>query len=156
MSNIEMAETGKATTNHLAQSSGGSIAWRAMRFCGEDMGELWPPILAARAMARIRQGPKDDFGGSVRRMGLIKVKHSVGAATLLIHILAKHDTPMNARRTVLGREPAKASTRVIKTRSILVLLKADEMVKPPMSSIIVGENITEKTYLKWHIKHGKL
>jgi hypothetical protein len=51
MSNIEMAETGKATTNHLAQSSGGSIAWRAMRFCGEDMGELWPPILAARAMA---------------------------------------------------------------------------------------------------------
>ena len=36
---------------------------------------------------------------------------------------------------------------MIKTRSMLVLLKADEIVKPPMSSIIVGENIAEKTNL---------
>jgi hypothetical protein len=70
------------------------------------------------------------------------------AQTDLIHILAKQDTPMNARRTVLGRVPARLSTRVIKTRSMLVLLRADAMVNPPMSSIMVGENITEKMNLK--------
>lgn len=76
------------------------------------------------------------------------MKQSVGAATLLIHMLAKHATPMNASRTVLGRSPAKLSTRVMSTRSMAVLLKADAMVKPPMSSIIVGENMTEKTCLR--------
>lgn len=54
---------------------------------------------------------------------------------------------MNASRTVLGLEPAKLSTLVISTRSMLVLLRADEIVKPPMRSMIVGENITEKTHL---------
>jgi hypothetical protein len=34
------------------------------------------------------------------------------------------------------------------TRSILVLLRAEEMVKPPMRSMMVGENITEKIYLR--------
>jgi len=62
-------------------------------------------------------------------------------------MLAKHDTPMNARSTVLGREPARLSTFVIKTRSMLVLLSAEEIVKPPISSMIVGENMIEKTYL---------
>lgn len=76
------------------------------------------------------------------------MKHSVGAATLLIHILAKHDTPMKARRIVLGFVPAKLKTRVIKTRSMFVLLNADEMVNPPMSSMMVGENMIENTYLK--------
>ena len=55
---------------------------------------------------------------------------------------------MNANRTVRGRVPARLSTRVIKRRSILVLLRADEMVKPPINSMMVGENIIEKTYLK--------
>jgi hypothetical protein len=54
---------------------------------------------------------------------------------------------MNARRTALGRVPARLSTRVIKTRSMLVLLRADAIVKPPISSMMVGENITEKTNL---------
>lgn len=54
---------------------------------------------------------------------------------------------MNASRTVLGLEPAKLSTLVISTRSMLVLLRADEIVKPPMRSMIVGENIMEKTHL---------
>ena len=63
-------------------------------------------------------------------------------------MLAKQDTPMKARTTLFGREPAKLRTRVIKTRSILVLLKADEIVKPPISSMIVGENIAEKTNLR--------
>jgi hypothetical protein len=62
-------------------------------------------------------------------------------------MLAKQDTPIKARRTVRGRVPAKLSTLVIKMRSILVLLSAEEMVKPPMSSMMVGENIIEKTYL---------
>jgi hypothetical protein len=48
---------------------------------------------------------------------------------------------------VRGRVPAKLGTLVIKLRSILVLLRAEEMVKPPMSSMIVDENIIEKTYL---------
>ena len=66
---------------------------------------------------------------------------------MLIHILAKHATPMNARRTTLGLEPARLSTFVINTRSIAVLLRADAMVKPPMRSMIVGENMTENMYL---------
>ena len=77
----------------------------------------------------------------------MSVKQSVGAATLLIHMLAKHATPMNASRTVLGRSPARLSTRVIRTRSMAVLLRADAIVNPPMRSMIVGENMTEKTYL---------
>ena len=76
------------------------------------------------------------------------LKQSTGAATLLIHILAKHATPMNAKITVLGRSPATLSTRVISTRSIAVLLSADAIVKPPMRSIIVGENMTEKICLQ--------
>jgi hypothetical protein len=63
-------------------------------------------------------------------------------------MLAKQDTPMNARRTLLGCVPAKLKTRVIKTRSMLVLLNAEEIVKPPMSNMIVGENIAEKTNLQ--------
>jgi len=27
------------------------MAWRAIRFCGDEIGELWPPILAASAIA---------------------------------------------------------------------------------------------------------
>ena len=40
-----------ATANHEAQSIWGSMACMAMRFCGEEMGEDWPPMFAARAMA---------------------------------------------------------------------------------------------------------
>lgn len=63
-------------------------------------------------------------------------------------MLAKQDTPIKASKTLLGCVPAKLSTRVIKIRSILVLLKADEIVKPPMSNMIVGENMAEKTNLR--------
>jgi len=78
----------------------------------------------------------------------IKMVRQVREMGNLIHMLAKQDTPMNVRRTVLGRVPARLRMRVINTRSIFVLLRADEIVKPPMSNIIVGENIMEKTYLK--------
>lgn len=65
----------------------------------------------------------------------------------LIHMLAKHATPINASRTVLGRVPAMLSTLVIRTRSIAVLLRAAAIVNPPINSIIVGENMTEKMNL---------
>lgn len=80
----------------------------------------------------------------------MSVKHNVGAATLLIHMLAKHDTPINESNTTLGLVPAKLNTRVMSTRSMLVLLRADAIVNPPIKSMIVGENMTEKMYLKNH------
>jgi len=67
--------------------------------------------------------------------------------TYLIHMLAKQETHMNAKSTVLGLVPAKLSTRVIITLSMFVLLSAEEMVKPPMRSMMVGLNMTENTYL---------
>ena len=63
-----------------------------------------------------------------KRHTLIKVKHKVGAATLLIHMLAKHDTAMKANITVLGLVPARLRTRVIRTRSMFDLLNADEVL----------------------------
>jgi hypothetical protein len=81
------------------------------------------------------------------RPTLISVKHSVGAATLLIHMEAKHATPMKHSRTVCGRVPAKPNTRVMSNLSIFVLLNAEAIVNPPISSMIVGENMVEKIYL---------
>lgn len=56
-----------------------------IKFCGDEIGELCPPMFAARAMASymrvfrvdsnpkkqltIRQGAKDEPWGSVRRIG---------------------------------------------------------------------------------------
>lgn len=51
MQRMEMIETGSATANQRAQSNLGSIASRAIKFCGEEIGELWPPMFAASAMA---------------------------------------------------------------------------------------------------------
>ena len=55
---------------------------------------------------------------------------------------------MKYRRTMLGRVPAKLRSRVISRRSIFVLLIAEAIVKPPISNMIVGENMTLNTYLK--------
>ena len=63
-------------------------------------------------------------------------------------MLAKHETPIKLKSTIFGRVPAKLSTLVTRTRSMFVLLIADAIVKPPISSIIVGENICLKMYLK--------
>jgi len=62
-------------------------------------------------------------------------------------MLAKHETPINASKTVLGRVPAILRTLVMRMRSIAVLLRADAIVNPPINSMMVGENITEKIYL---------
>lgn len=89
--------------------------------------------------------PADGVRTDVRTF--IKVKQSVGAATLLIHMLAKHDTHIKANKTTDGLVPARLRTRVMRMRSILVLLNADDIVNPPMRSMIVGENIAEKMNL---------
>ena len=62
-------------------------------------------------------------------------------------MLAKHATPINASKTVLGRVPAMLSTLVMSTRSMAVLLRAAAIVNPPINNMIVGENMTEKIYL---------
>src|SRR6266702_1568514 len=96
MSTIEMPETGSATKNQRPQSSGGSIACSAIRFWGDEIGDDCPPMLAASAIASCaarggsrleqelndnrvgkevlttRQGPKDAFGGRVRKIGYDK------------------------------------------------------------------------------------
>lgn len=62
-------------------------------------------------------------------------------------MLAKQETPMKDNSTTLGLVPATLKTRVIRSRSILVLDSAEAIVNPPIKSIIVGENITENMYL---------
>lgn len=65
-------------------------------------------------------------------------------------MLAKHDTAIKAKRTVLGFEPAMLNKRVINIRSMLVLLNAAEIVKPPIRSMMVGANMTENICLgRW-------
>jgi hypothetical protein len=54
MRRIEMKETGSATMNHC-HDTGGCIYFRAMRFCGEEIGELCPLMLAANAMASYKR-----------------------------------------------------------------------------------------------------
>ena len=68
MSTIESAETGSETANHEPQSSGGSIAASAIRFCGDEIGELCPPMFAASAMpscARRRGQSRGKGGGEI-------------------------------------------------------------------------------------------
>jgi hypothetical protein len=72
-------------------------------------------------------------------------KHSTGAATLLIHILANMATNMLTRRTVLGLVPALLRTRVAIILAMLYLDSAAAMVKPPSSSMMTGVHMAEKT-----------
>lgn len=51
------------------------------------------------ALEKLRACP-----GTVRRMGCSRLKHSTGAATLVIHMLAKEATNMLARMTHLGTQ----------------------------------------------------
>jgi hypothetical protein len=73
-------------------------------------------------------------------------KHSTGAATLLIHILANMATNMFTSSTVLGFVPALLRTRVAIIFAMLYFDSAAAMVKPPSSSIITGVHMAEKTY----------
>jgi len=78
----------------------------------------------------------------------MRAKHSVGAATLLIHIEAKQATPICINSTKLGFVPARLRILVAMITSIRVLLSAAAMVKPPMRSMIVEVNIWEKMNLQ--------
>jgi hypothetical protein len=62
-------------------------------------------------------------------------------------MLAKQLTPINAKRTFAGFVPAMERTRVMRSLSMLVFESAEEMVNPPMRSMIVDEKIFEKTNL---------
>jgi hypothetical protein len=73
------------------------------------------------------------------------LKHKTGAATLLIHILAKVATAMLVSRTVRGWVPAFDRTNVAIILAILYLLSAAAIVKPPSKSIITGVHIDAKT-----------
>jgi len=83
---IDEVDTGIEMANHDAHEIGGSIEPSAIKFCGEEIGEAWPPMLEARAMAiccqlsflwayeskpTMRHFEKMDFGWSSSVMGLM-------------------------------------------------------------------------------------
>lgn len=72
------------------------------------------------------------------------LKHSTGAATLLIHIDAKVATPMLVSRTVRGLVPAFERTNVAIILAMLYFDSAAAMVKPPRSSIMTGVHMAAK------------
>ena len=74
-------------------------------------------------------------------------KHRTGAATLLIHILAKAATNMLVTRTVLGLVPALLSTKVAIRLAMSYFDRAAATVKPPRRSIMTGVHIAAKMYL---------
>lgn len=69
MKKMEVEATGMDTANQPSQEMGGFMYSRAMRFCGDEMGDAIPPMLDARAIPRMSALEKDDLEGSVRRMG---------------------------------------------------------------------------------------
>lgn len=73
-------------------------------------------------------------------------KHSTGAATLLIHMLANAATNMLVIRTVRGRVPALLKTMVAILFAISYLDSAAAIVKPPRRSMITGVHIAAKMY----------
>ena len=72
------------------------------------------------------------------------LKHSTGAATLLIHILANMATNIFTNSTVLGFVPALLRTRVAIILAMLYLDSAAAMVKPPNSNMMTGVHIAAK------------
>jgi len=73
-------------------------------------------------------------------------KHSTGAATLLIHILANAATNMLVTRTVRGLVPALLRTKVAILFAISYLDNAAATVNPPKRSIMTGVHIAAKIY----------
>lgn len=72
-------------------------------------------------------------------------KHSTGAATLLIHILANMATNIFVRRTVRGFVPALLRTNVAIIFAILYFERAAAMVNPPRRSMMTGVHIAANT-----------
>lgn len=73
------------------------------------------------------------------------LKHSTGAATLLIHMLANMATPMLVNSTVRGVVPALLRTKVAIIFAMLYFDSAAAMVKPPRSNIMTGVHMDENT-----------
>lgn len=73
-------------------------------------------------------------------------KHSTGAATLLIHILANAATNIFVTSTVLGLVPALLNTRVAILFAMSYLDRAAATVNPPSKSMMTGVHIAEKIY----------
>jgi hypothetical protein len=73
-------------------------------------------------------------------------KHNTGAATLLIHILAKAATNMFVTSTVRGFVPALLRTNVAILFAISYLDSAAAIVKPPSRSMITGVHMAAKMY----------
>jgi hypothetical protein len=71
-------------------------------------------------------------------------KHSTGAATLLMSMLAKAATSMLAIRTVRGWVPALLRTKVAILLSIFDLDKIAARVKPPRRSMMTCDHMAEK------------
>ena len=72
------------------------------------------------------------------------LKHSTGAATLLIHMLANIATPIFVKSTVRGFVPALLSTKVAIILAILYLDNAAAIVKPPSRSMMTGVHMAPK------------
>ena len=70
-------------------------------------------------------------------------KHSTGAATLLIHILAKAATNMFVTRTVRGLVPALLRTNVAIRFAMSYFDNAAAIVKPPNKSMMTGVHMAE-------------
>ena len=73
-------------------------------------------------------------------------KHSTGAATLLIHMLANIATNMLVTSTTFGFVPALLRTKVAIIFAILYFERAAAMVKPPSRSMMTGVHMAAKTY----------
>jgi hypothetical protein len=74
-------------------------------------------------------------------------RHRTGAATLLIHILAKAATNMLVTKTVRGLVPALLSTKVAILLAMSYFERAAAIVKPPSRSKMTGVHIAETIYL---------
>lgn len=119
-----------------------------MIFCGEEMGDVKPPMQLASAIPRSRQGATGELSSRVRKMGSMSEKHNTGVATFDIHMLRKAETNMTASRTHRGRVPACASTREAKALAMPYFERAPAMANPPSSIMIVLLNIDENTALE--------
>lgn len=142
---IEMTDTGSAMKNHVPQLGWGAMFCRAIRFCGLAIGLAMPPILLAKAMPSKSALLILLSLGRFRRIGLMILKQSTGAATLDIHMLRKVATNILVTSTVRGLVPAFERTKVAIILAMLYLESAAAIVKPPRSSIMTGVHIAAKT-----------
>ena len=141
---ISNGEQGKADRTHDQARRKIRLRWKCTEYGLSKMDEYTYPLSEKKTNSDKRKAQRRS--GNITRWGQIS-GNSEPRRVHLIHMLAKHATPINASKTVLGRVPAMLSTLVIRMRSIAVLLKAAAIVNPPINSMMVGENITENMYL---------